>query len=82
MTRAAPALNPVRMLSEMKLTNTLNRSSQASTNTPATISAVIDARAACRAGSPPLSVARVTPRSNAMAEVGPMAMWRDDPKIA
>jgi hypothetical protein len=41
MTSAAPALKPVKMLSEMKLTSTLNRSNQSSAKSPATIRAVI-----------------------------------------
>ena len=45
-TSAAPALKPVRMLSEMKFTSTLNRSSQASRNTPAMSKAVSEANAA------------------------------------
>jgi hypothetical protein len=82
MASAAPALKPVKMLSEMKLTSTLNRKSQASAKTPATIRAVSGAREACRAGSPTARPARVTPRSREMAEVGPTARWCDDPKMA
>ena len=80
MESAAPALKPVRMLSEMKLTITLSRRSQASRNRPAVSTVASAASDNSRSGSPPAICATVTPKTSEMAEVGPIARCRDDPK--
>ena len=66
----------------MKLTSELNRSAHASTLMPATTSAVSAAMSAQRAGSPPAMPAMVVPTSMEIADVGPMASWRDEPNSA
>ena len=77
---AAPALKPTRIVSLMKFTNPLKRRIQASALNAATTSAVSAAIAAQRAGSPFAMPATVVPTSMAIAEVGPIASWRDVPK--
>ena len=79
---AAPALKPSRMVSLMKLTRELNRSSQANTHMAAMTSAVSAAMSAQRPGSPCAIPATVTPTSIEIAEVGPIASWRDEPNSA
>ena len=66
----------------MKLTSTLNRSSQASRKMPASNSAVSEASAACCRWSPPVNSTSDTPNSSEMAEVGPIATCRDEPRSA
>ena len=82
MVSAAPALKPSRMVSLMKLTSVLSRSSQASTLMAANTSAVSAAMSAQRAGSPLAMPATVTPTSMEIADVGPTASCRDVPKSA
>ena len=79
---AAPALKPSRMVSLMKLTIELSRRTHASAHMAAMTSAVSAAMSAQRAGSPEAMPATVTPTSIEMAEVGPMASCRDEPKNA
>ena len=79
---AAPALKPSRMVSLMKFTSELRRSSHATTHMAATTSAVSAAMPAQRCGSPPAMPATVAPTSIEMAEVGPIASWRDEPNRA
>ena len=82
MVSAAPALKPSKMVSLMKLTSELNRSSHAAAHMAATTSAVSAAMSAQRAGSPFAMPATVTPTSREIADVGPIASWRDEPKNA
>ena len=79
---AAPALKPSSMVSLMKLTNELNLNSHASTHMAAMTTAVSAAMDAKRAGSPSAMPATVTPTSIEIAEVGPIASWRDEPNSA
>jgi hypothetical protein len=79
---AAPALKPSRMVSLMKLTSELSRNSQAITHIAAMTTAVSAAMDAQRAGSPCAMPATVTPTSIEIAEVGPIASWRDEPNNA
>jgi hypothetical protein len=82
MLNAAPALNPSRIVSLMKLISTLSLSAHASTLMQATSRAVRAAMAAHRSGSPPASPATVTPTRSEIADVGPTASWRDVPRRA
>ncbi|MNR14912.1 hypothetical protein D3C85_1314120 [compost metagenome] len=66
----------------MKLTSELRRSSHASAHMAAMTSAVSAAMSAQRVGSPPAMPATVTPMSIEMADVGPMASWREEPNSA
>ena len=82
MVRAAPALKPSSMVSLMKLTSELNRRIHAMRHMAAMTSAVNAAMSAQRGGSPPAMPATVTPTSIEIAEVGPIASWRDEPNSA
>ena len=82
MVSAAPALKPRRMVSLMKFTSELSRKTHASRHIAATTSAVSAAICAHRPGSPAAMSATVTPTSREIAEVGPIASWRDEPKSA
>jgi hypothetical protein len=75
--RAAPALNPSRIVSLTKLIKALRWNSQARKLSPATTSAVSEAISAHRMGSSPAIAATVVPTSMAIAEVGPIANCRD-----
>ncbi len=79
---AAPALKPSSTVSLMKLTSELRLNSQASTQMAAKTRAVRAEIWTHRAGSPPAMPATVVPTSIEIAEVGPMASCRDEPKHA
>jgi hypothetical protein len=79
---AAPALKPSRIVSLMKLTSELRRNSHASRHIAAMTAAVSAAMSAQRPASPCAMPAIVTPTSIEIAEVGPIANWRDEPKSA
>ena len=79
MVSAAPALKPSRIVSLMKFTSELRRSSHAARQIAATTSAVSAAMAAQRDGLPSAIPAMVAPTSIEIAEVGPIASCRDDP---
>ena len=66
----------------MKLTSELSRNAHATTLIAATTSAVSAAICAQRAGSPPAMPATVAPTSIEIADVGPIASWRDVPNSA
>jgi hypothetical protein len=70
------------MVSLMKLTRELNFSSQATAHMLAMTSAVRAAMSAQRAGSPAAMPPTETPTSIEIAEVGPIASWRDEPNRA
>ena len=78
----APALKPRRIVSLTKLVSVLRRSAQAVTASPATSRATSDATSTSRAGSPAAIGAMLAPTSRDMADVGPMARWRDEPSNA
>ncbi|MNK96052.1 hypothetical protein D3C87_1163150 [compost metagenome] len=82
MVRAAPALKPNRMVSLMKLTSELSLNSHARKHITAISTAVSAQMEAQRAGSPAAIPATVTPTSIEMADVGPIASWRDVPNTA
>ena len=81
MVSAVPALKPSKIVSLMKLTSPLRRSSHASRLSRATASAASEAIAAHRAASPPAMPATVEPTIRAIADVGPIASCREVPKI-
>ncbi len=82
MVTAAPALNPSRMVSLMKLTSEDSRSAHAATAIAEKTSAVSATICEYRAGSPIAMPATVVPTSIEIADVGPIASWRDDPNSA
>ena len=82
MVSAAPALKPSRIVSLMKLTSELKRNSHANTHMAAMTTAVSAAMDAQRPGSPCAMPATVTPTSIEIAEVGPIASWREEPNSA
>ena len=82
MVSPAPKRKPTSTLSLISFTSTLSRAAQATRQTAATAKAVSVAIAACIAGSPPAIPVTLAPTMSEMAEVGPIARWRDDPSSA
>ncbi|MNT28653.1 hypothetical protein D3C72_1643560 [compost metagenome] len=70
------------MVSLMKLTSELSLNSHARKHITAISTAVSAQMEAQRAGSPAAIPATVTPTSIEMADVGPIASWRDVPNTA
>ena len=81
-TNAPPVLNPIRIVSLMKLTSSLSRINHANRLNPATVRAVSEAIANQRPGSPSIMPPIVAPSSSDIAEVGPMANCREAPNTA
>jgi hypothetical protein len=75
-------LKPSSTVSLMKSTSEDRRSAQAMTLMPATTSAVSEAIATKRAGSPAAMTATVVPTSSEIAEVGPIASCFEVPNSA
>ncbi len=82
MVSAAPALNPSRIVSLMKSTSDERRSAHAAMLIAAKINAVSAAICAHRCGSPSAMPSSVAPTSIEIADVGPIASWRDVPNSA
>ena len=82
MVSAAPALKPSRIVSLMKLTSDDSRSAQAMKLIAAKSSAASAAICVHRSGSPAAIPATVVPTSIEIADVGPMASWREVPNSA
>ena len=82
MDKAAPALNPNKMLSLIKLIRELSLKMNANKQMTATVSAVRAAMPAQSLGSPPERTATVEPIISEMDEVGPTATCLDVVKMA
>ena len=82
MVNPAPALKPTRMLSLISFTSTLSRNSHASRLSAATVKAARLAICAYRCISPPAISPTVPAIIREMADVGPIASWREEPSKA
>ncbi len=82
MTKAAPALKPSRIVSLMKFTRDESLSAPATKLMAASSKAVSAAICAPFPISPPAMPATVVPTTMAMAEVGPIASWGEEPNRA
>ena len=81
-TRPAPSLNPLSTVSETKLAMVPKRSAQAMMPTNPASTATVVAKWTWRSVSPAANVPTADPIKIEIAEVGPMASWREVPKAA